>query len=94
MPFPTDARLRHNKRWANQFLTDRNWTQIERLEKFCAARGCSLLQLAFGWLLAQPAVASVIAGATKPGQLKVNVEAAAWTPTAEDMIEINGCSIS
>ena len=93
-PFPADARLRHNMRWANQFVTERNWTQLDRLEKFCAARGCSLLQLAFGWLLAQPAVASVIAGATKPGQLKVNVEAAAWTPTAEDMIEINRCSIS
>lgn len=93
-PFPADARLHHNHRWASHFLTDRNWTQLECLEKFCAARGGSLLQLAFGWLLAQPAVASVIAGATKPGQLKANVEAAAWTPAAEDMIEINRCSIS
>ena len=90
--FPADARLRHNQRWANQFLTDRNWTQLGHLEKFCAARGCSLLELAFGWLLAQPAVASVIAGATKPEQLQLNVESAAWMPTAEDMIEINRCT--
>ena len=93
-PFPADARLHPNHRWARHFLTDRNWMQLEHLEKFCAARGCSLLELAFGWLLAQPAVASVIAGATKPGQLKANVEAAAWTPSADDMIEINRCSIS
>ena len=92
VPFPADARLRHNKRWAGHFLTDRNWTQLGRLEKFCATRGCSLLELAFGWLLARPAVASVIAGATKLEQLKLNVESAAWIPTAEDMTEINHCT--
>jgi aryl-alcohol dehydrogenase-like predicted oxidoreductase len=89
VPFPADARLRHNKRWANQFLTDLNWNMLGRLENFCVARGCSLLELAFGWLLARPTVASVIAGATKPEQLKRNVESAAWMPTAEDMAEID-----
>jgi aryl-alcohol dehydrogenase-like predicted oxidoreductase len=89
VPFPADARLRHNKRWVSHFVNDRNWMQLERLETFCAARGCSLLQLAFGWLLARPAVASVIAGATKPEQLKLNVDSAAWTPSAEDMAEID-----
>jgi aryl-alcohol dehydrogenase-like predicted oxidoreductase len=91
-PLPADARLRHNKRWANQFLTRRNWDMLGRLEQFCAARGRSTLELAFGWLLARPAVASVIAGATKPEQLKLNVESAAWTPTAEDMAEIDHCA--
>ncbi len=91
VPFPADARLRHSKRWANQFLTDQNWTRLGNLEKFCAARGRTLLQLAFGWLLAQPAVASVIAGATKPEQLKVNIESAAWPPSAEDLAEIDRC---
>jgi len=90
-PFPADARLHPNHRWASHFLTDRNWTQLESLEKFCATRGCSLLQVAFGWLLAQPAVTSVIAGATKPEQLKLNFESAAWTPTADDVAEINRC---
>jgi aryl-alcohol dehydrogenase-like predicted oxidoreductase len=33
----------------------------------------------------------MIAGATKPGQLKLNVEAAAWMPTAADMAEIELC---
>jgi len=89
VPFPADARLRNSQRWANQFLTENNWNMLGCLEKFCAARGCSLLQLGFGWLLARPAVASVIAGATKPEQLKLNVEAAAWMPTADDMAEID-----
>ncbi len=92
VPFPADARPRHNKRWENQFQTDRNWDMLGRLEQFCAARGRSTLEFAFGWLLARPAVASVIAGATKPEQLKLNVESAAWTPTAEEMAEIDHCA--
>ena len=39
-----------------------------------------MLDLAFGWLLARPAVASVIAGATKPEQVTANVAAGAWRP--------------
>jgi aryl-alcohol dehydrogenase-like predicted oxidoreductase len=45
----------------------------------------TLLQVAIGGLLAQPAVSSVIAGATKPEQVRANVEAAAWEPTPEDI---------
>ena len=44
----------------------------------------------FGWLLAKPTVASVIAGATKPEQIASNVHAGTtWTPTAEDVAEID-----
>jgi aryl-alcohol dehydrogenase-like predicted oxidoreductase len=48
-----------------------------------------LLQVAIGALLARPVIASVIAGATKPEQVRANVEAAAWEPTAEDLAELN-----
>jgi aryl-alcohol dehydrogenase-like predicted oxidoreductase len=90
VPFPDDARLKHNKRWSAKFITEQNWTLLEGLEKFCAARGVSLLQLAFGWLLAKPIVGSVIAGASRPEQVKINVDAAqSWTPTAEDIAEID-----
>jgi aryl-alcohol dehydrogenase-like predicted oxidoreductase len=88
-PPPDDAYLGRNKRWAARFLKEENWTRLERLQKFCVDRGCTLVQLAFGWLLARPVVSSVIAGATKPGQVKANVEAADWAPTAEDMAEID-----
>ena len=73
------------KDFGEQFLTDRNWTIIERLEEFAAARGISLLSVAFGWLLAKKPVASVIAGATRPEQILGNVEAAGWLPDAQEV---------
>jgi aryl-alcohol dehydrogenase-like predicted oxidoreductase len=49
-----------------------------------------MLQATFGWLLAQPGVSSVIAGATTPAQIEANAAAAdAWTPTATDLAEID-----
>lgn len=66
-------------------LQGADWTRIEQLEAFAAARGITILELAIGGLAAQPAVSSVIAGATKPEQVVANVAAARWTPTAEDL---------
>ena len=82
------SRLAPGKRWASKFITDRNWAITERLEQFCAQRGRSLLELAFSWLLAHPAVASVIAGATTPEQLELNVQAGGWLLSSEDMAQI------
>ena len=49
-----------------------------------------MLEVAFGWLLAQPQVSSVIAGATTPEQVAANAAAAtAFVPTAEDLTEID-----
>ena len=86
---PAGARLTTTPRAAERYLTEANWVTVERLEEFCAARGRSLLDLAFGWLLHRPAVASVIAGATTPEQVEANVRAAAWAPSREDMDEID-----
>jgi aryl-alcohol dehydrogenase-like predicted oxidoreductase len=77
------------QRLAERYSTDTNWALVERLEAFCAKRGRTLLELAFSWLLARPAVASVIAGATKPEQLDANVKAAGWALTPEDLAEID-----
>ncbi len=88
-PLPPGARLTTTPRIAERYLTDANWALVERLESFCAARGHSLLELAFGWLLHRPAVASVIAGATSPEQVAANVHAAEWAPSREDMDEID-----
>ena len=48
-----------------------------------------MIELAFGWLLREPAVASVIAGATSPEQVAQNVGAAGWTLSPEDFAEID-----
>ena len=77
------------KRLADRYMTERNWAIVKTLEGFCAARGHTMLELAFGWLLAKPVVASVIAGATKPEQIEANVKAPGWTLSPEDLAEID-----
>jgi len=88
-PPPAGARLATTPRMAERYLTEANWAVVERLDAFCAARGHTLLELAFSWLLHRPAVASVIAGATSPEQVEANVGAAGWRLTREDMDEID-----
>lgn len=85
---PEGSRLAAPRAPEQRFITSVNWPLIERLERFAGARGHSLLELAFGWLLAKPVVSSVIAGATRPEQLEQNVAAAEWRLSAEDMAEI------
>jgi aryl-alcohol dehydrogenase-like predicted oxidoreductase len=62
---------------------------VERLQHFAKERGHTLLELAFSWLLAHRAVASVIAGATKPEQIEANAKAADWVLNAEELAEVD-----
>ncbi len=87
-PAPSGARLSDGAIGA-QVLTDKNYETVEALEQFAAARGISLLAVAIGGLAAQPAVASVIAGATSPEQVHDNVEAGGWVPSPEDLDELD-----
>ena len=70
-------------------FTDENLELVEKLIDFAASRGHSLLELAFGWLLAHKPVASVIAGARTPEQVHANAEAVSWVISPEDMAEID-----
>ncbi len=85
---PQGTRLANTQRLADRYLTERNWAIAEKLGDFVEARGRSMLELAFSWLLAQSPVASVIAGATKPEQLDQNVKAGSWKLSADDLAEI------
>jgi aryl-alcohol dehydrogenase-like predicted oxidoreductase len=69
-------------------LKQESFDVVEALEKYAAERGRSLLDVAIGGLAAKPAVASVIAGATKPEQVRANVAAGSWQPTPEDMFAL------
>jgi aryl-alcohol dehydrogenase-like predicted oxidoreductase len=86
---PQGARLTDTQRWADRFVTDVNWPIVEKLQAFADQRGHTLLELAFSWLAARPAVASVIAGATKPEQIDANIKAVDWALTAEEIAEID-----
>ncbi|HVS85279.1 MAG TPA: aldo/keto reductase, partial [Gaiellaceae bacterium] len=72
-------------RLAGRQIPDERWDRVEALQRYADERGISLLEVAIGGLLAMPAVASVIAGATRPEQVRANVAAAAWEPGAEDV---------
>ena len=69
-------------------LANADWDRIEALQAFADDHGVSLLELAIGGLAAQPAVASVIAGVTRPDQVEANVQAASWEPSAEELEEL------
>ena len=86
---PAGARLTRFSRYSDRFMTETNWTYLENLEAFAKARGHSLLDLAISWLAAQPVVSSIIAGATKPEQLELNVTALDWQLNIQDLIEID-----
>ena len=69
-------------------LANADWDRIEALEAFAESHGVSMLQLAIGGLAAQPAVASVIAGVTRPEQVESNVRAADWEPSDQVLDEL------
>jgi aryl-alcohol dehydrogenase-like predicted oxidoreductase len=82
-PFPPGSRAQDG--FGPKVFTQENLARVESLIEFAEARGHSLLELALGWLLARPAIASVIAGAKSPEQVKSNAAAAAWRLTAADL---------
>lgn len=70
-------------------LTDEAFDVVEALEEFARKRDISLLDVAMGGLAAQPAVASVIAGATSREQVAKNVAAGNWQPSLADLAELD-----
>ncbi len=69
--------------------TDEQFDVVEGLEAFAAERGVGVLDVAIAGLAAQPAVASVIAGATRPEQIAANVAAMRWHPSADDLAKLD-----
>jgi len=76
---PTEGRL------AGREIPAERWAIVEKLRRYAGERRLTLLDVAVGGLLAMPAIASVIAGATKPEQVRANVKAGEWEPSADDL---------
>ncbi|MFI6822276.1 aldo/keto reductase [Micromonospora sp. NPDC050187] len=81
---PAGSRLAGGGRYAQRFATA-DWDTIEAIGAYADQRGLTMLQVAIGGLAAQPAVTSVIAGATTPEQARANAAAGAWQPDDDDL---------
>jgi aryl-alcohol dehydrogenase-like predicted oxidoreductase len=88
-PLPAGSRIGDFRQYQDRHLSEANWAIVERLRDFAAQRGHTLLELAFSWLASRPCVSSIIAGASTPGQLEQNVNAANWVLTPDDQAEID-----
>lgn len=90
-PAPEGTRLSQlPEERSSRVMSDRNFDQVDRLGAFAADHGHTILELAFGWLTAQPAMTSIIAGATTPEQVAANVAAADWELSNADLAELDG----
>jgi aryl-alcohol dehydrogenase-like predicted oxidoreductase len=70
-------------------VNDNNMEIVEGLIAYAESRGHSLLELSFARLLAEPAIASVIAGATSADQVRANSTAAGWQMSSEEIAAID-----
>ena len=75
--------------WNDDLLTDANLAKVEELSGFAESKERSVLELAISWLLERPMVASVIAGATTPEQVRANAAAADWDMSEAELKEVN-----
>ncbi|WP_407645651.1 aldo/keto reductase [Galactobacter valiniphilus] len=83
---PEGSRLTHSRK---EYLANADFEQLRAFGAFARDRGLSEISVAFAWLLAQAPVASVIAGATRPEQIRENATAGAARLSAEDLGELD-----
>ncbi len=88
-PAPPGTRMGNDPDRAQAVITQDRLDRVAKLEAYADERGISLLHVALGGLGAQPMVASVIAGATKPEQVRTNAAAGLWQPTPEDLAALD-----
>jgi aryl-alcohol dehydrogenase-like predicted oxidoreductase len=74
---------------AARVMSEQNFDDVDRLTAFATERDHTVLELAFAWLAAQPSMASIIAGATKPEQVSANVAAVDWKLSDDDLAAID-----
>ncbi len=91
-PPPPGSRLAGDL-WARQHA-DAPWDVIERLEDYARERSATILDVAIGGLAAKSGVASVIAGATTPDQVRANAAAGTWVPTVDELADLDAITKS
>jgi aryl-alcohol dehydrogenase-like predicted oxidoreductase len=87
-PFPKSSRAEDG--FGPKVFTDENLALVEQLRSFAESHGHTLLELSMAWLVAKPAIASVIAGAKTAEQVKANASSVAWRLTEADLAAVDG----
>ena len=75
--------------WGPKVFTEQNLAIVESLIEFAESKDHTILELAFSWLLSHKPVASVIAGASKPQQVRANAKAVNWQLSPGELAEID-----
>jgi aryl-alcohol dehydrogenase-like predicted oxidoreductase len=87
---PAGSRMGVSSATTLRYLAGTQRSRVEMLTSFARERGCSLHELAIAWLLSARCVASVIAGAARPGQVTQNAKAGATVLSPTDVHSLNG----
>ncbi|MEM7031562.1 MAG: aldo/keto reductase [Chloroflexota bacterium] len=75
--------------YVQAYMTDANYDKVEAMTTWAEERDHTMAELAHSWLLAQPAISSVISGATKLSQVQSNAKSADWVLTEDDFKAVN-----
>ncbi|HEY2240249.1 MAG TPA: aldo/keto reductase [Streptosporangiaceae bacterium] len=75
-------------RFKPHLLDQAPWAGLDQLTDFAAKRELTLVEVAYGWLLAQPGVSTLVTGATSPAQVTANASATTWRPTPVEEAEL------
>ncbi len=73
----------------SRMFAEESIARAEALAQFAESRGHTLLELSMSWLASRPAVASIIAGATTPEQVKANASAVGWSLTDKELATVD-----
>ena len=87
-PAPAGSRGESNA-YVQRYLTDANYTVVERLSEWAGEHGHTMGDAAQAWLLAHPEISSVISGATCLEQVQQNAQAADWALTPDEFKQVN-----
>lgn len=86
---PEDSRLGKGSTWIGSELDDKMLSRLNKLNAIAVRRGQKLSQMALSWVLHNPAVTTVLIGASRPQQIVENVASIEKTEfTAEEIAEI------
>ncbi len=81
------TRFAEKAHYHRRYWNDAQFAAVDALAGVARDAGITLTQLAFRWLLSQPHVASVLVGASRPEQLRENLDACRGGPLPGDVLE-------